>query len=49
MLGTKWQANSVDGEMVSVPDPSVVDCGFAPRSVQTKDYEIVFFFFLLIR
>jgi hypothetical protein len=46
MLGTKWQANSVDGVMFSVLAPSVVDCGFAPRSVQTKYYEIVIFFCL---
>ena len=32
--------------MVSVLAPSVVDCGFAPRSVQTKDYEIVNLFCL---
>jgi hypothetical protein len=32
--------NCLDGAMVSVLTSSVVDCGFEPRSGQTKDYKI---------
>jgi hypothetical protein len=32
--------NHICGVMVSVLGSSVVDCGFEPRSGQTKDYEI---------
>jgi hypothetical protein len=32
--------NGISGVMVSVLASSVIDCGFEPRSGQTKDYEI---------
>ena len=34
------QSNRIGGVMVSVLASSAVDCGFEPRSGQTKDYEI---------
>ena len=32
--------NRISGEMVSVLALSAVDCGYEPRSGQTKDYKI---------
>ena len=32
--------NSISGVIVSMLTSSVVDCGFKPRSCQTKDYKI---------
>jgi hypothetical protein len=35
-----FHTNCIEGVMVSVLASSVVDCGFEPRSGQTKDYTI---------
>ena len=39
-LDTLIIANCISGVMVSVLSSSVVDCGFEPQSVKTKDYII---------
>ena len=35
-----YMMNHIDGVMVGVFTVSVIDCGYEPRSGQTKDYEI---------
>ena len=40
MIHNFLQSNRIDGVMVSVLASNAVDCGFEPRSGQTKDYEI---------
>jgi hypothetical protein len=40
MSGVQCNLNRIGGIMVSALTSSVVDCGFEPRSGQTKDYKI---------
>jgi hypothetical protein len=43
ILFTHFWLDRIGGVMVIVLASSVIDCGFEPRSGQTKDYEIGIF------
>ena len=44
-INLKKIGNRIDSLMVSVLASSAIDCGFEPRSGQTKEYKIVIYCF----